>query len=72
MIYLWVGIYLIGAVLTYFLNRYGVKKEFNTYTTSCRFWGLFFSVYSWIGFIAVLLTRHNGILNIDEDKIANW
>ena len=60
--------YLIGSVLSYVFYRYRTKKLFNSWNVLDRKFGLFISLFSYVGVFAVFMSDV-----FDEDnKPAKW
>ncbi len=60
--------YLIGSVFAYVFYRYRTKKLFNSWNVSDRKFGLFISLFSYVGVFAVFMSDV-----FDEDnKPAKW
>lgn len=73
--FMWVVIYFIGAVLSYVLYRYDIKKTFGSFTVADRTLSLVCSLFSWILVIlalAMIFRRFLGNLDIDWDKESKW
>lgn len=62
-----ITIYLTGSIIAYLLFRRGMKNKFGEWTTCDRTYGLFYSLFSWVAVIAVIIC----FLDCDE-KPAKW
>ena len=62
-----VVVYLVGAIVCYLNEKRSVIRLFGDWTEGDRFYALFISLYSWIGFIITAIADSH-----DSDKPAKW
>lgn len=72
MVYLIVGIYLVGYILCYRLARYCTRKDYNKWTKYDRAWTLRWSVISFLGILVLLNFEWDIIFPSSKAKDANW
>lgn len=68
MIYLWLGFYLLGSVVTYTLCKKDGKIRFGCWKKRHRNFALFLSIFSWAGASGPFIS----LLNLNGDEDASW